>query len=44
MDIALGIDVLPFKMTREMMCEVAFWAQNQPSFKEAEKTIKKIYG
>ena len=44
MDIALGIDGLPFKMTREMMCEVSFWAQNQTSFKAAEEIIYKVYG
>ena len=44
LDIALGIDVLPFKMTREMMCEVAFWAQNQASYKATEDIIKKVYG
>ena len=44
MDIALGIDSLPFKMTHAMMCEVAFWAQNQPSYKSAEMVMKKING
>ena len=44
MDIALGIDVLPFKMTREMMCEVSFWAQNQTSYKAAEEIIYKVHG
>jgi hypothetical protein len=44
MDIALEIDTLPFKMTRAMMCEVAFWAQNQPSYKSAETILKKING
>ena len=44
LDIALGIHALPFKMTREMMCEVAFWAQNQASFKITETILKKIYG
>jgi hypothetical protein len=44
MDIELGIDRLPYKMTREMMSEVAFWAQNQSSFKAAEMVVKKIYG
>ena len=44
LDIVLGIDVLPFKMTREMMCEVAFWAQNQCSFKATETIIKKVFG
>jgi hypothetical protein len=42
MDIALGIDLLPFKMTRAMMCETAFWAQNQSSYKSAEMILKKI--
>jgi uncharacterized alpha-E superfamily protein len=42
MDIALGIDSLPFKMTRAMMCEVAFWAQNQSSYKSAEMILKKL--
>lgn len=27
-----------------MMCEVAFWAQNQSSYKAAETILKKIYG
>jgi hypothetical protein len=44
MDVALGIDVLPYKMTREMMCEVSFWAQNQSSFKAAEEIIYKVHG
>lgn len=44
LDIELGIDKLPFKMTKEMMCEVAFWAQNQTSFKATEEIIKKVYG
>jgi len=44
LDIVLGIDALPFKMTREMMCEVAFWAQNQCSYKAAEEILKKVYG
>jgi len=44
MDMMLGIDKMPYKMTREMMCEVAFWAQNQSSFKATETVLKKIYG
>lgn len=44
LDNLLGIDTLPFKMTREMMCEVAFWAQNQTSFRASETIMKKIYG
>jgi hypothetical protein len=43
MDTILGIDVLPFKMTREM-CEVSFWAQNQTSFKATEEIIYKVHG
>ena len=44
LDEYLGIDKLPFKMTRQMMAEVAFWGQNQTSFKMAEKIIQKQYG
>ena len=44
LDILLCIDTLPFKMTRKMMCEVAFWAQNQSSFKATESILKKVYG
>jgi len=44
MDIALGIDILPFKMTREMMCEVSFWAQNQTSFEATQEIIYKVHG
>jgi len=40
----LRIDDLPFKMTREMMCEVAFWGQNQSSYKSASDVIAKIHG
>ena len=44
MDILLRIDSLPFKMTREMMSEVAFWGQNQASFKSASSILKKVHG
>ena len=44
MDILLRIDSLPFKMTREMMSEVAFWGQNQASFKSASAILKKVHG
>jgi len=44
MDIVLRIADLPFKVTREMMCEVAFWGQNQSSYKAASSVIKKVYG
>jgi hypothetical protein len=44
LDMLLKIDKLPFKMTREMMCEVAFWGQNQASFKSASSILKKVHG
>jgi len=43
LDILLKIDHLPFKMTREMMGEVAFWGQNQASFKSASAILKKVH-
>ena len=43
MDVVLKIADLPFKATREMMCEVAFWGQNQSSYKAASSVIKKVY-
>jgi hypothetical protein len=44
LDEVLRINDLPFKMTREMMCEVAFWGQNQSSFKSAAEIITKVHG
>ena len=44
LDSVLRIDDLPFKMTREMMCEVAFWGQNQSSYKAGSDVIKKVHG
>ena len=44
LDSLLRIDDLPFKMTREMMCEVAFWGQNQSSYKSASEVIEKVHG
>lgn len=44
LDGILKIDALPYKITRRMMTETAFWAQNQTSFREASSVIKKIYG
>jgi hypothetical protein len=32
---------LPFKMSREMMAETAFWGQHESSFKQAEKMLRK---
>jgi hypothetical protein len=43
LDRILRIDDLPFKMTREMMCEVAFWGQNQASYKSASEVITKVH-
>jgi hypothetical protein len=42
-DEALRIDSLPFKITVNMMLEIAYWAQNQFSYEETEKIIYKIY-
>ena len=44
LDGLLRISDLPFKMTREMMCEVAFWGQNQSSYKSASEVIAKVHG
>ena len=44
LDEYLGIDDLPFKMTRQMMTEVAFWGQNQTSFKMSEEILKDKFG
>ena len=44
LDEVLRICDLPFKMTREMMCEVAFWGQNQSSYKMASSIIEKVHG
>lgn len=43
LDEYLGIDKLPFKVSIRAMLEIAFWGQNQPSFKKASKIIKRIY-
>jgi hypothetical protein len=43
LDEYLGIDRLPFKMTRLMMVETAFWGQEQFSFKMAEKELQGYY-
>jgi hypothetical protein len=39
----LGIDKLPYKVTVNMMLEIAFWAQNQCSYEATERIIKKIH-
>jgi len=44
LDEVLAIDRLPYKITRKMMVEIAFWAQNQTSFREASNAIMKTHG
>jgi hypothetical protein len=44
LDILLRIHDLPFKMTRKLMCETAFWAQNQHSFREAAVMLQRYHG
>ncbi len=44
LDIYLGIDGLPCKMSVDMMLKCAFWAQNQCSYQLAEEAIKNIFG
>ena len=44
LDEYLRIDRLPFKITADLMLEVAFWGQNQRSYQEAENVISKVYG
>jgi len=44
LDEVLEIDKLPNKMTKRCMIEVAFYGQNQGSFKEASEIIKKAMG
>lgn len=41
LDDYLEITELPFKMSREMMGETAFWGQNESSFKSAETMLRK---
>ena len=42
LDEYLGIDKLPFKVSIRAMIEIAFWGQNQPSFKRAKEIINKV--
>lgn len=44
LDIYLGIDGLPCKMSVDMMLKCAFWAQNQCSYQLAEETMKGLFG
>ncbi len=42
LDEYLGIDKLPFKVSIRALVEIAFWGQNQPSFKRASEIIKRV--
>lgn len=44
LDMYLGIDGLPFKVSPSMMLVMAFWSQNQGSYQAAEDIIRSIYG
>jgi len=44
LDEYLKIEKLPFKMTADLMLEVAFWGQNQCSYQAAEDVISKVLG
>lgn len=41
LDERLGLTELPYKMTKEMMLEVAFYGQNQSSFTDASTMVKR---
>jgi hypothetical protein len=41
LDMALGIDKVPGKMSLPLMLETAYWAQNQGSYQEAEDQIRR---
>ena len=40
-DEKIKINNLPFKISKEMMSEIAFWAQNQSSFSSAKKLLER---
>ena len=44
LDCYLGLNNLPFKMTVDLMLEVAYWAQNQCSYQAAEDAVSKVLG
>lgn len=44
LDIFLGIDGLPCKMSVDMMLKCAFWAQNQCSYQLAEEAMREVFG
>lgn len=43
LDEYLGINKLPFKVSVRAMIEIAFWGQNQPSFKRASEIIQRVH-
>lgn len=43
LDEYLGIDKMPFKVSIRAMIEIAFWGQNQPSFKRASEIIRRVH-
>ena len=43
MDEYLGIDKFPFKASIRAMIKIAFWGQNQSSFKKATEIIKRVH-
>jgi len=44
MDSYLGLSGLPFKITPAAMLKIAFWAQNQSSYRRAENAISEALG
>ncbi len=44
LDIYLGIDKLPFKVSEPLMEEICFFAIRSSSYQEAEDEIRRIYG
>lgn len=44
LDIYLGIDKLPFKISPNLMLQIVFWCQNQGSYQAAEDMIRATLG
>ena len=44
LDERIGLSELPYKMTREVMLEVAYYCQNQSSFSEGSAMLKRAIG
>jgi len=42
MDSYLGLSGLPFKITPAALLKIAYWAQNQSSYRRAERTIEEV--